>query len=608
MDSTPASQVLSIPEIFSMIIDLLKPGCLKSASLVCKDWHRHTRLILWRQLVVPKDWYNTDLTQLWPVLDRQGSAVMTLNLELTDAERLNHNADTSLIKIRLGRLLLKLPNLESLHIQFPHGTKSNIVLTIAEHATQLKQLDTDIKDWDTDDMTVLLATCPNLRHITGHNFTGKVLQAIAAAQPLLDGIGCTHPRFDDDEMISFAQQFPNLLQLSVSFHQFLTSKALISLAMHCQKIEQLEFHFCLCLQSDGFQAAFRAFNNLRILNLGPSEVHDDDIALVSTHCPNLEVLKLPFCSNITHVSILAIVHSCRGLQHLDISWCDKVLLSIFNQEIPWVCSDLRYLDISGINASYSIDTSMSLEFLRSMYHQLSILTRLQHLILSGYEFSLRLLEVGGPYLAQLERLETLNISKLKTPISWNDMIRIGNLFLGLKRFQYQNSDVLPLSDVERAAIIKSDEARANAVLYKSLLPPPRDVSANASKSTTVTSLWSSSPASTSALDDAAARESSKHTPKPASPKRERSQSPSPPLTSSTPSRVIPSDLTLLPLPRQSSVESIIVVAEDNNDEGEENAPITEVISATLISGLEIFFHINGEEKDEEFGGIKGWGH
>ncbi|KAF9351181.1 hypothetical protein BGX26_010755 [Mortierella sp. AD094] len=427
MESTPASQVLAIPEILSMIINLLDSGNLKAASLVCKDWHRHTRLILWRQLIVPKDWCKSDLTQLWPALDRQGSITKSLSLELSQDVRLNR-VDENLIKAQLTGLLSRLPNLESLHIQFPRDTESNIILTIAEHATNLKQFDTDIKDWDSNDMTALLTSCPNLCHISGRDFTGKILEAIAAAQPMLNRIDCYHPRFDDDELISFAQQFPDLLQLSISFHQFLTSRALTSIAACCRKIEQLEFHFCLCLQSAGFQAVFRAFNNLRVLNLGPSEVYDADIALVAVHCPNLELLKLPFCSNITQVGIQEIVQSCQNLQHLDVSWCDKLHLSFFKTETPWVCEGLRYLDISGINASNSADAPMSLDILHCMYHQLSLLTQLQHLAVSGLDFSLRLLEVGGPYFTQLKRLETLNISNLKTPIPWSDMIEIGNLF------------------------------------------------------------------------------------------------------------------------------------------------------------------------------------
>ncbi|KAF9160496.1 F-box and leucine-rich repeat protein 4 [Mortierella sp. AD011] len=570
MESTPANQVLAIPEILSMIVHRLDSGSLKAASLVCKDWYHHTRLILWRQLIVRKDWCGSDLTQLWPALDRQGSVTKSLSLELSGAERLNR-VDMSLIKVQLTSLLSRLPNLESLHIQFPHETKSNVILTIAEHATKLKQFDTDISSWDSNDMTALLRSCPDLCYVSGRNFTSKVLEAIAATQPTLNRIDCYHPQFDDDELISFAQQFPDLLQLSISFHSFLTSRALTSIAACCPKIEQLEFHFCLCLQSAGFQAVFRAFNNLRVLNLGPSEVYDADIALLAVHCPNLELLKLPFCTNITQVGIGEIVHSCQNLQHLDISWCDKIQLSVFETETPWVCKRLRYLDISGIGLPDSADAPTPEDILHCMYRQLSLLTQLQHLVISGHDFSLRLLEVGGPYLAQLKRLETLNISKLKNPIPWSDVIAIGNLFPRLTQFRFQCSDVAPpLSVIERAAVKKSSKVHPQE--------PSESLQSTAEASTSVTSLG------------ATASGTSRITSRPSSPKRKRSRSPSPPLLPAPP---IPT--------RSASPDPILdqIYIGDNN--GEENRPTSEAMRVTLNSGLEISFQVGGEEDEAPAG-------
>ncbi|KAF9205652.1 F-box and leucine-rich repeat protein 4, partial [Haplosporangium sp. Z 27] len=572
MDSTPASQVLAIPEILSMIINLLHPKSLYSASLVCKDWHRIVRLILWRQLVIPGNWYKLDLTQLWPALDRQGSIVKTLSLELTNAERTNRCTENDLIKTQLTSLLSKVPNLESLHIQFPHDTKSNIILAVAENATQLKRLDTDIKNWDPDDMATLLSACPNLWHIGGHSFTGKVLQAISASQPMLKRIDCNHPQFDDDELITFARHFPDLLQLSVSFHQFLTSKALIRIAESCKKIEQLEFHFCLCLQSEGFQSIFKAFSNLRSLNLGPSEVFDDDIALLAAHCPKLELLKLPFCSNITQTSILKITQSCRDLQHLDISWCDKVLLSVFNQKTPWVCKRLRYLDISGISTSHYMDHSITIDSLVSMYYQLSQLRELQHLKLSGHEFSLRLLEVGRPYLEQLTRLETLNISKLRNAIPWSDMIEVGNLFPRLRQFLFQNSDVIPPSSVLEKAATKKIHAGGM---------PSKSRQVESGELEDVNEPLTASPQSSSMLTSSLEATS----PESSSPKQKRSQVSSPSSQLSLPGTS--PDSATSQLPKQLPAGSTPTFTGNVSYEGEDELSMPEVLRATLNSGLEI---------------------
>ncbi|KAI8601559.1 hypothetical protein EDD21DRAFT_374150 [Dissophora ornata] len=593
MNDLPSSQVLAIPEILCMVIDFLDAPTLKTASLVCKTWHHHTRLILWRQLVIPKDWYDHDLSPLWPILDRQGNAVRVMSLELSTAARMKQDVDMDNIKSQLAGLLSRTPNLDSLSVQLSRDTTSSIVTAIAENATQIEQLNTDLQNWEPDDMAGLLAACPRLRKISGYNFSGDVLKAIARTQPTLNRLDCTHPRFDDEELIAFAKQFPDMLQLSILLHQFLTSKALVGIAQHCHSIEHLGFHFCLGLQSMGFQAIFNVSTNLRFLDLGPSEVNDADISLVAAQCPRLESLKLPFCANITHIGISAIVHSCRHLRHLDLSWCDRVLLSIFNTETPWVCKGLRYLDISGIHAAYFVEASMASALLPSMYHQLSLLTELQQLKLSGHGFSLRLLDLGEAYLAKLKRLEMLDIIKLKNPIPWKDMIEIGNLFPRLTDFQFRSSDVIPpLSAAERVAIKKVTEEHKKRGPFTSAQPVPGEVLGGNARSTTSTAIAPSSlplSSATDLLSDAIA--------KPSSPKRRRSRSPSPPIT---PVDVSSSSTSpVLVLTEGVDVSSVVAQETNENDEDEgEDELVDGVMKATLRSGLEISFQLSGEDEEE----------
>ncbi|KAG0362489.1 hypothetical protein BC939DRAFT_437335 [Gamsiella multidivaricata] len=600
MNELPSSKVLEIPEILCMVIDVLDGPSLKTASLVCKAWHRQTRLILWRQLVIPKDWYNHDLTPLWSTLDRQGDVIRVLSLELSTSAKMKQEVDMELIRNQLASLLSRAPNLESLNMQLPRDIKSNIARTIAAHSKQLKQLETDILNWESDDMADLLTACPNLRQIAGHNFSGDILKAIARTQPTLDRLDCTHPRFDDEELIAFVKQFPDLLQLSVSLHQFLTTKALIGIAQHCQKIEHLGFHFCLGLQSVGFQAIFQVSTNLRVLDLGPSEVRNPDIALVAAQCPSLETLKLPFCANITHESIIAIVHSCQHLRHLDLSWCDKVLLSIFDMEAPWVCEKLQYLDISGIHALYSVEASMASALLPSMYHQLSLLTQLQHLKISGHGFSLRLLDLGRPALSNLRHLETLDVSKLKNPIPWRGMIEIGNLFPGLKEFQFRSSDVIPpISAEEKAAIRNATERHARGGPFTATQPMPGEASDEAGPST----LAGISSVASSAEVEATTTEANITQP---APKRRRSRSPIPSPSGMTPSNAISPAANVT----RDDTEPVVEQTTDSSDiaDEDEDQPMSGVMRATLRSGLEISFRMNGEDEEEgPDGGEDMWG-
>ncbi|KAF9080783.1 hypothetical protein BGX23_001693 [Mortierella sp. AD031] len=590
-DPLASTKALAIPEILCLIFDCMDAATLREASVVCKEWDRLASKILSRQLVIPNDWYSHDLTNLWSYLDRRGDLVKALSLELSPSTRLVQEVDMTRMTEQLGNILSRTPNVERLDIQVPREVKSDILATVGQHAKRLQHFETNLLNWEPTDMASLLTACSEIRHVAGHNFTGHVLEAIAQSQPLLSKIDCTHPRFDDEELIAFAKQFPSLLHLSVSLHQFLTAKALIGVADYCFELEYLNFHFCLSLQSTGFQALLSVSPNLRFLDLGLTEVHDADIALVAHQCPKLESLKLPFCGNLTHTSIRSIVQQCARLSHLDVSFCDKIMLSIFDDEAPWVCAGLQYLNISGIHSSYSVEASIASALLPSMYRQLGRLTDLRTLKLSGHGFSLQLLDKGREGLSRLKRLERLDITKLRNPLPWTEIIEIGNLFPKLTELQFRSNDVIPpLSSAEQRAI---DEARAGHRIKRGRFvdeqPQPihQDegdeedgcstslpaVPTPTPTSISITTTTSSSMATTTSSSSSSSTGSISTSTEPSLQKRKRSRSPT------------PTDSTL-----------------STTTTAAEGPSVTDIMSATLRSGLKISFWLSGEDEEDGQGG------
>ncbi|KAF9275501.1 hypothetical protein BGZ68_010753 [Mortierella alpina] len=621
MNKPPSQQVLSIPEILGLIINCLDAPTLLTASLVCSAWHIHTSQVLWRQLIIPKDWFTHNLAPLWPVLDRRGHLIRALSLDLSTSSRMNPDVDMDLITTQLDNILSRTPYLERLIMHLPREAKSSIVSTIAQHSVHLRQFETDIFDWNSEDMSALLRACPELRQISGHDFTGKVLEAIATSQPRLNRIACTHPRFDDDELIAFAEHYPDLLQLSVSLHQFLTEKALVGVATHCPKLEILNFHFCLGLASTGFRTILQVSSNLRFLDLGLTEVRDSEIQLVAAQCPELKSLRLPFCSHITHESISAIVRSSCRLEYLDISWCDQVKLFIFNDGAPWVCHELRHLDISGIHANYTAEAQMPSTLLPMMYRQISSLVKLEYLKMSGHGFSLRLLEVGGPFLSSLTRLKKLDISKIRHPMEWKDIVEIGNLFPSLKEFEFRSSDVIPPPTTYPTEESDDDEAMADVISTFNAKAPDHikqgsivltlpslartDTGATAgvkedSPGAAVKTLKTSGRGRTrswTALQDTAedgvAKEDARRSSSQGPSKRRRTRALPPTSTSAVP-------LSSLPTETSGTVSG----TQTEDTVGTVHAPVQSIYKTTLRSGLEISVRIWGE--DETSHGGDGW--
>ncbi|KAG0260935.1 F-box and leucine-rich repeat protein 4 [Actinomortierella ambigua] len=511
MKSPPSTTVLGIPEILRMICTFLDADALKRMATVNRLCHQTATSFLWHQLVVPVDWYKHDLTRLLVALDRYGPTVRHMALELSQGTRASPTHDSEKIQQQLDQVLARTPYLHALDLQLPAKMNSNIIATtVAKRLPRLNRLDTDLLYWNADDMRTLFESCLTLTHLSVHELTSNVMMAIAdltrqdrSGAKRLERFKCVHGRFEPGELVDFCAFFPDLVELSVPVQQFLTSKDLIGVALHCTRLEILNVNFCLGLASTGFQAIFSANPGLTELNLGMTDVRDQDIALVATHCPRLKSLILPFCGNVTHKSIKQIVRRCDRLEHLDISWCDRVMLSIFEDNddgdddggdddddgkaedkrngdhngseetaitpivaseepvLPgsssslqprkrhrpfWVCTRLKHLDISGIHTTYTGDTEdapTAPNFLPAMYAQLAELRQLEFLNMSGLVFSLRLNPLAMEAFAndQLSHLETLDIKPMKERLPWFDLVAIGNLFPRLRDLRFKRRDI-----------------------------------------------------------------------------------------------------------------------------------------------------------------------
>ncbi|KAG0346778.1 Cleavage polyadenylation factor subunit clp1 [Podila humilis] len=646
MSELPSKLVFDIPEIICMIIALLDDPTLQQTARVCKAWHELSVTFLWSKLVIPKDWYTFDLSLLTPGLDRHGNHIKTISLELSSKARMLQEFDTNQMVTQLSDILSRTPNVENLEIKVPRGIESNLLGTVAKFAKNLKHFDTDILNWDSKDMTTLLMSCPALVHIAGHSFTGGLLESIAVHQPKLRRIDCTHPRFDDEELVTFASHFPDLEQLTVSLHQFLNTKALVGLAQYCHRLDHINLNFCLSLQSTGFQALLGVSPRLRVLDLGLTEVQDGDISLVAERCPGLEVLKLPFCSNISHRSIRDIVTSCPRLLHLDISFCDRVMLSLFESEEVgeeeeveddrdeedmrggseestdaktkksngghfWKCLSLEHLDISGIHASYILEATMAVYLLPSMYEQLSQLKELRFLKISGHGFSLMLEDLGKKYLRGLRKLETLDISKPKNPLFWEDIIEIGNLFPNLSEFQFRSSDVICpppplLPPPPRTALLPQQPKRIATGRSAATRTKRRRVVVEGREEVEEEQEHEQDHKRQQEHEQEQESELGKEQ----DPENEQDPTLEADQTLEESLDVQPGE-TVVPATITANTDS---KASDSIAEESKNAPtiddsgLPEVMTAILSSGLKISFRLNGEDDENEEGGAEeGWG-
>ena len=77
-------------------------------------------------------------------------------------------------------------------------------------------------------------------------------------------------------------------------------------------------------------------------------------------CYKLEYLNITYHTEITELSICDIIHSCLGLQHLNLSYCEVTNKII--KEIACSCLNLKYLNLEGCDniSKEAVDQLVSL--------------------------------------------------------------------------------------------------------------------------------------------------------------------------------------------------------------------------------------------------------
>jgi hypothetical protein len=90
-----------------------------------------------------------------------------------------------------------------------------------------------------------------------------------------------------------------------------------------------------------------------------SDVTDESIISIATHCTGLLLLNIGFCLLLTDASLLSIANHCPRLQELDVSGCEH-LTDVSLISISTNCTSLEILRIShtnfGNNGLYSMAT------------------------------------------------------------------------------------------------------------------------------------------------------------------------------------------------------------------------------------------------------------
>ncbi|KAG0259936.1 hypothetical protein BG011_002289 [Mortierella polycephala] len=466
-----SSSPFSIPETLSIILSFLDRCDILNVSTVSRAWHEAATRLLWKSLLRPSLSHG-----FYIQLQKNGCHVQRLELILD-----TKNRGYSVAPTELTRVLKYTPRLKSLSLRVSNGwipnTVSALLIIIKDFvAGQLEHLELGIGSLQLDEAKDFFSALTSLKRLELRMYTTsgilraisssgtKQLKAFAYNPTMINLLSGNNPiSFNDEALVSLSKSHgATLANLSIVMNSVLTSSGLVGFSERCKNLTRLRLSCCRGVASIGIEALIEASPSLTHVLLEYMNVSDMVFLKLTTtpaRCAQLQVLSVLCCRGPSSIGVQNVVRSCQNLKELSIHCSPNVWMDIF-EEPAWECTGLETLILRDLsrdgfaivqgqeNATDDLVdpdepwTRSVTDIERSnMFRQIGRLWRLKELELVGFAFPLKLFELGRTDLDRLQRLCTLRLASLWTPIQIREMIWLATQFPRLQMLQLDEGTV-----------------------------------------------------------------------------------------------------------------------------------------------------------------------
>jgi hypothetical protein len=134
--------------------------------------------------------------------------------------------------------------------------------------------------------------------------------------------------------------------------------SLFILAHRCSKLETINFSFRECITDMGMMALLAKNSELKTLFcVQCSNLGSDTMVSLSQYCPNLEILNMSGCGDLTNAHLIQLASGCLQLAHLAINHLDSIsTAAITSKSVKMLvecCKRLENVQRTSPGESYS---------------------------------------------------------------------------------------------------------------------------------------------------------------------------------------------------------------------------------------------------------------
>jgi F-box and leucine-rich repeat protein 2/20 len=128
--------------------------------------------------------------------------------------------------------------------------------------------------------------------------------------------------------------------------RWINDDAIQTLCINCPNIEVINLKQCLNLTDKGFTSIGNCLSRLVDINLDSCLITEDGLDAISNGCPLLESIDISWCKFLSVNSLLRLFrHSCQNLKFFNARGVTSVINDAILQQIALKCSNLVYLNL-----------------------------------------------------------------------------------------------------------------------------------------------------------------------------------------------------------------------------------------------------------------------
>ena len=146
---------------------------------------------------------------------------------------------------------------------------------------------------------------------------------------------CVRDKVTDNIIKNIIEGYKDLQTIDLNHCSKITDKCIMTLAQHCSDLTSIDLGYCPNITDKSIITLVNSCPKIKRIGIGWFDmkdtyirfgylITDELVTMITQKYPELNIIDLNSCSNITDISVIALAEHCPVLTKIDLIFCSKI--------------------------------------------------------------------------------------------------------------------------------------------------------------------------------------------------------------------------------------------------------------------------------------------